>query len=93
MIFRFILTVIILYLFYRFVHRLLSSSRSVGRSSSPKPEKSVGEDLVEDPFCHTYVPIGDARRETINGKAVYFCSRECFEKYETGLHKNAGKAL
>jgi uncharacterized protein len=93
MIFRFILTVIIVYLFYRFVSRLLSSGRKINRDSSAKSVKGRGEDLVEDPFCHTYVPIGDARRETVDGKTVYFCSRECFEKYETVLSKNTGKAL
>jgi YHS domain-containing protein len=41
----------------------------------------VGEDLVEDPHCHTYVPVSQAYRKEIGGKSYYFCSKECYETY------------
>ena len=40
-----------------------------------------GEDLVEDPVCHTYVPLSQAIKKEISGKNYYFCSKQCSEKY------------
>jgi YHS domain-containing protein len=42
-----------------------------------------GEDLVQDPFCKTYVPKSQAYVKEIDGKPHYFCGKECFEKYLT----------
>ncbi len=46
-------------------------------------ETPKGEDLVQDPFCKTYVPKSQAYAKEIDGKTHYFCSKECFEKYLT----------
>lgn len=45
---------------------------------------SRGEDLVQDPFCRTYVPKSQAYLKEIEGRQQYFCSRECCEKYLSG---------
>ena len=45
---------------------------------------SKGEDLVQDPFCRTYVPKSQAYIKEINGRQQYFCSSECCEKYLSG---------
>lgn len=45
---------------------------------------SRGEDLVQDPFCRTYVPKSQAYLKEINGRQQYFCSSECCEKYLSG---------
>ncbi|MCD6486911.1 MAG: YHS domain-containing protein [Syntrophobacterales bacterium] len=50
-----------------------------GRSGGTSRIK--GEELVKDPCCGTYVPINSAHKATLNGKTLYFCSRECLEKY------------
>ncbi len=42
---------------------------------------STGEDLVEDPNCHTYVPSSNAYKASHGGKTLYFCSKKCFEEY------------
>ncbi len=42
---------------------------------------SKGEDLVQDPFCRTYVPKSQAYVKEINGRQQYFCSSECCAKY------------
>jgi len=42
---------------------------------------------VEDPHCHTYVPVNEAYRVSVNGKTLYFCSKECYKKFrEKGGH-------
>ena len=49
---------------------------------APPPEKtSRGEEMVQDPECHTFVPVGDAVKAQHKGKTLYFCSDECRDKY------------
>jgi YHS domain-containing protein len=38
--------------------------------------------MVKDPVCGTYLPKGDAVRETVGGRTLYFCSRECLSEYK-----------
>ena len=45
------------------------------------PRTIKGEDLVEDPYCHTYVPLSSAYKVSLDGKTAYFCSQKCFEMY------------
>jgi YHS domain-containing protein len=76
MILRLVLTVIVIYVLYK----LIRGWKAVkGSSQANLPAR--GEELVEDPCCNTYIPISDACRTSINGKAVYFCSQKCLEKY------------
>lgn len=77
MIFKLILVIVAAYILFK----LIKSWNSV---PSPPKEKlpARGEDLVEDPFCHTYVPVSHACRSEIDGKTVYFCSQKCLEAYK-----------
>jgi YHS domain-containing protein len=77
MIFKIALAVIALYLFYR----LARGWKRVGGPAKAKP-LVTGEDLVEDPVCHTYVPVTHARKVEIEGKTVYFCSERCLKQYK-----------
>jgi len=81
MLVRLLVTLIIIYLLYRLARGIFRLSL---RGSGRYPEKPVslqGEDLVEDPCCHVNVPLSQAYEADIDGKRVYFCSRECYEKY------------
>ena len=85
---RFILTVITLYLVYRVVKGFFLPSARPPEESPPPTTAINGEDLVEDPYCHTYVPISDAYSVSLDGKTVYFCCKECFEKYKANINSN-----
>jgi YHS domain-containing protein len=37
--------------------------------------------MIRDPECGTYVPRNDAIKTHVEGKACYFCSEECRDKY------------
>lgn len=76
MIFRFIIAIIVLYLVYKLVKEWKAVKGS-SKANVPAP----GEDLVEDPVCHTYLPISNARRVCIGGKTHYFCSEKCLDEY------------
>jgi YHS domain-containing protein len=77
MILRLIISVVVIYLLYKLVKGWLAFR------SSPKTDlPAAGEDLVEDPLCHTYVPVSNALKSEFAGKTVYFCSRKCLELYK-----------
>jgi YHS domain-containing protein len=81
MIIRLIFTIIIVYLIYRLIKKILLPSKRERSDFSPKPSSVHGEDLVKDPYCGTYVPVSNASKAIINGEELYFCSEECIEKY------------
>ena len=86
MILRFIVTVIIIYLGYRLLKGLFLP---MARPPDKFPKRTAaikGEDLVEDPYCHTYVPLSDAYKAYFDGKVIYFCSKECCEKYRASVN-------
>jgi uncharacterized protein len=77
MLFKLILVIIVAYILYK----LISSWNNLkGPSKENLPAR--GEDLVEDPHCHTYVPVSHACRTVIDGKTVYFCSQKCLETFK-----------
>ena len=75
---RFILLLILITIVYyivRFLTKPLPFSRKKGnRNHEP-------EELVQDPYCQTYIPKGSAVKKRIGGKDYYFCSRDCLKKY------------
>ena len=75
---------ILLYVGYRVMKmfRRVKSQEVKGYRMEDMPSR--GEDLVQDPFCKTYVPKSQAYFKEIEGRPQYFCSRECCEKYLSG---------
>jgi YHS domain-containing protein len=51
-----------------------------------KSTSTDGEDLVEDPVCHIYVPLSQAFKKQISGRDYYFCSKKCSDEFT--LDKN-----
>jgi YHS domain-containing protein len=46
----------------------------------------ITDEMVIDPHCHVYIPKREAITAKIAGKTVYFCSKECKEKYSQAKH-------
>ena len=82
MIIKLIISIIIIYLLYKVV-----SGWKAVTGPSKKNLPAAGEDLVEDPLCHTYVPVSHACRVSIEGKTLYFCSQKCLDKYTEARRK------
>lgn len=78
--YRIIVIGIVLILVYLLLKRFLFPP---GRIDERRRDarKIPGEDLVEDPNCHTYVPVSEAFRVQMDGKTLYFCSEECYRKF------------
>jgi len=78
---RLVIAGIIVYVIYRFSRFLFTPSEKILKSHSGETSRIKGEELIKDPYCGTYVPVSSAHKATLNGRTLYFCSRECLEKY------------
>ena len=54
--------------------------RAVPRQAPVQPVQAGGE-LKKDPVCGTYVSVAASVTRSINGQLVYFCSKECRDRY------------
>jgi YHS domain-containing protein len=77
MILKLVIGIIVAYLIYKLI-KGLNAVKGSAKTELP----AVGEDLVEDPHCHIYIPVSHACRSVIDGKTVYFCSQKCLETYK-----------
>ena len=81
MLIRFLVFFILLYVIYKIIKIIRQEKPFAVKSNHYKTTAALGEELVEDPYCHTYIPISQACRKEIAGKEHYFCSKKCFEEY------------
>jgi uncharacterized protein len=47
-----------------------------------KSDRLMGEEMVQDPECRTYIPKARAVTRRIGGKLCSFCSETCAHRYE-----------
>jgi YHS domain-containing protein len=50
-------------------------------SSKEKAGIEESEELVQDPYCQTYIPKGSALKKRVLGKDYYFCKKECLTNF------------
>ena len=81
MLIRFLIFSVLIYFLYRII-KYFRQAKSIRMNASPvKVTNAGGEDLVQDPACHTYIPVSQSYKKEIAGKNYYFCSKECCEGY------------
>ena len=81
--FRLLIIFFLIYLLYSLVKKVFGAgSKITGRDSS----KGVISEMVQDPFCKTYIPRNEAYRAVLGGEEILFCSRECAEKYKNEVN-------
>jgi len=71
----------ILYFFYRLFKAFFLTAETKTNNRPLTESKAKGEDLVEDPYCHRYLPMSQAFRMSVGGNDVFFCSQECYDQY------------
>ena len=81
MFFRVLVFLILIILLYRIIKSMRQNKLARGNSSGVVSSSALGEDLVEDHACHTYIPISQAYKKEISGRTYYFCGKQCYEKY------------
>lgn len=77
--FRLILLAGIIYLLLKWL-RWSSSPVPKPRTGEPPAGQKV-EEMVQDPVCGTWVPVGQAISLPGEKETRYFCSDECREKF------------
>jgi len=78
---RFLLWLILGYIGYRVIKGFLSSKEV----SAAKPGKD--SEAFQDPVCGVFVSAEDATVGLLEGGKIYFCSRECLDKYQEKLQR------
>ena len=69
-------------LLYHVIRTLLRSAVTAYRADGrPGTRRVLGEEMVQDPECRTYVVKERAVTRTVGGKRTYFCSEDCAGKY------------
>jgi uncharacterized protein len=75
---RLIFLIVLVCIFYYLLHFLIKDMsflrKKVNRADEP-------EELVQDPYCQTYIPKRSALKKKVAGGVRYFCGQECMEKY------------
>ena len=83
---RLILFGILAYVIYRIVKWMLSPDTKIHSGRTQR----VVDEMVQDPFCKTYIPRRDAVRRVIQGQEYSFCSDDCAKKFELGKKGKEG---
>lgn len=76
---RLLLWLILGYIGYRIIRGFLAGKDV----AAPKPHKDT--EAFQDPVCGVYVSAEDATVGRLEGEKIYFCSRECLDKYQEKL--------
>ena len=74
---RLIILIFLVYILYRVLKALFGAAKSVRDSVSP----GTVDEMVQDPYCKTYVPLRDSQKRVVNGREQFFCSRDCADKF------------
>ena len=75
---RLILLIFFLLILYYVLHFLIKDIPSLRKT---RDRKSEPEELVQDPYCQTYIPKRSALKKRIAGRDYYFCNRDCLKRY------------
>jgi len=75
---RLLLSVVLLLLLYAILRYLIKDIFKQKRRLNRELEL---EELVQDPHCQIYIPMGTAVRKRVAGRYYYFCSKECVRKF------------
>jgi YHS domain-containing protein len=74
---RLIFLIVLVFILYYVLHSLMKDP-SLRRKVNMRDEP---EELVQDPYCRTYIPKRSAVKKRIAGKDCYFCNPDCLRKY------------
>jgi len=75
---RLLILAFLAYLLYRVLRKYLQS----GQKGDQRADGGPIDEMVQDPFCKTFISRRGAKKKVIRGKEFFFCSRECAEKFE-----------
>ena len=81
MLLRLVIIVFLAYFVYRLFKGLFVKSNS--NNYSRQRADGVIDEMVQDPYCKTYIPRREAIKKVLGGNEILFCSKECADKFES----------
>jgi YHS domain-containing protein len=75
----------VIYILYRWLRRGAAPAPKP-RNYAPPPGQAV-EEMVQDPLCGTWVPLGQAVLLDVKREKHYFCSPECRDRFLAGQRR------
>lgn len=78
---RFVVLALVAYVFYRALKNWMIGGRAAGSGRKQATGGEVDDVLIQDPVCHTYFAQRDGVHLHHEGRDLYFCSRQCRERY------------
>jgi uncharacterized protein len=76
---RFLIILVLAYVLYRLIRGAFSPSKEIYRGKNG----AVIDEMVQDPFCKTYIPRRESIRKVIDGEEYFFCSETCADQFES----------
>jgi len=67
---------------YYVLKTVIHSAVRTYREEERKSDHLMGEEMVQDPECRTYIPKARAVNRLVEGKLCSFCSESCAQRYE-----------
>ncbi len=75
-----------LIIYFAIIYFAINLIKALVSPKNSNKSKNSAEDMVEDPYCGTFIPKSSALEKKSGGEKLYFCSKDCWQKY-----KNKGK--
>jgi len=82
---RGILVFFCILIIYNALKTVFRSARQAYRQEDPRT-RIMGDEMVQDPECRTYVLKDRAVVRRIQGTNIFFCSEACARQYEEKNH-------
>jgi YHS domain-containing protein len=82
---RILFPLLLFWLLRSLLHSLFAGVRSATKAPTPQPQPPsvpAGGELRKDPVCGTYVSMAGSPSRSVNGQVLYFCSKDCRDKYK-----------
>jgi len=80
---RFLLFLIVIFFIYTALKIVVRSAvKGYREDENGRSRRIMGDEMVLDPQCHTYVVKDRAVIRNIRGTLTYFCSEACARQYE-----------
>ena len=87
---KFLILCILAYVGYRALKALVFPGQPSSNIDAQGERAPIDDIMVKDPLCETYFPQRKGIKEVIKGETLYFCSKECRDKYVEGVGKASG---
>jgi YHS domain-containing protein len=80
---RFLLLLFVIFMIYTALKAVVQSAvKGYHEDEKGRNKRTIGEEMVLDPECHTYIVKDRAVTRQIQGTLTYFCSDACARRHE-----------